>query len=264
MSIQLNTIYNEDCLETMKRMPDGFVDCVVTSPPYWGLRDYGNAAQVGIEPTYQEFINRLTNIFSEVKRVLKPNGTCWVNLGDTYQSTAPGTYNSTPTNTGNKAARGNFRFDSGLPAKSMIQIPSRFAIAMSDTGWILRNKIIWHKPNALPFSGKDRFTNDFEEIFFFVKSHHYFFNRQVDLNGRNKRAIWSINVSSFKGAHFATYPEELVKMMILPGSPENGVVFDPFMGSGTTAKVAKDLNRTFIGSEISKEYCEIAEERLRH
>jgi len=273
-----------NCAEILKTLPSESVDCVVTSPPYWGLRDYktepvewpdGWVGQLGLEPTPQLYIQHLVGIFDEIKRVLKKTGTCWVNLGDTYGGTTK-------------------------TAKSLAQIPSRFAIAMTDSGWILRNEIIWHKPNCLPSSVKDRFTVDFEKLFFFVKSKRYYFEQQLEVatepigravklgaktlggdavlgspanrpdrkpfinNGRrNKRTVWSITTRPYKGAHFAVFPPELVETPIKAGCPPGGVVLDPFGGSGTTSEVARRLGRASIIIELNPDYLELVKERAR-
>jgi len=215
-------LYNGDVLEILKKLPDESVDCVVTSPPYWALRDYKIRGQLGLESSFDEYLEKLWKIFDEVYRVLKPTGTCWVNLGDTMKQ------------------------------KSLCLIPERFAIGMIERGWILRNEIIWHKPNAMPESVKDRFTIDFEKIFFFVKNKKYYFKQVLEPykstphagfigkksddkhvqfryateqdfyggRGRNKRTVWSISTKPFKGAHFAVYPEELCEIPIRAGCPE--------------------------------------------
>jgi site-specific DNA-methyltransferase (adenine-specific) len=185
--MELNKIYQGDALEVLKSFPSGSVDCVVTSPPYWALRDYGVEGQLGLEPTFQEYINKLCDIFDEVKRVLKKEGNCWVNLGDTYSGSGNGSGDKTYKDRqhikrekfdliykGQKAGK------TELPDKCLIQIPSRFAIEMCDRGWVLRNEIVWHKPNCMPASVKDRFTVDFEKIFFFVKSKKYYFEQQLE------------------------------------------------------------------------------------
>lgn len=284
--MEVNQILQGDTLEVLKTLPEESIDMVITSPPYWGLRNYGVEGQLGLEATFQEYIDKLCNMFDEVKRVLKKEGTCWVNLGDTYGQ--------------------NWR-GGGVPPKSLVQIPSRFAIEMSNRGWILRNEIIWHKPNCMPSSVKDRFTVDFEKIFFFVKNKKYWFetqyeplqqtsiermgrkwcgsknkkfgqennkqqvidaeermdaNRWANDKGRNKRCVWPITLRGYRGAHFATYPEELIETPIKAGCPEGGIVLDIFMGSGTTGVVAKKLGRNYLGIELNPEYIEIANKRL--
>ena len=301
-----NHIYQGDALSTLKTFPDESINCVMTSPPYWALRDYGIKGQVGLEKTFEEHITNMCDIFDEVKRVLRKDGTCWVNYGDTFASSG-GVSNPAPDRAGGKAkgtrgtqpsaiAKGGVnRPPVNLPTKSLGMIPFRFAIEMVNRGWILRNTIIWHKPNPMPSSAKDRFTVDFEYLFFFSKSKKYWFEQQfekqddkklayrksqndtksegiykrgmdklVDLPfGRNKRTVWKIPTQPFPEAHFAVYPEKLCITPIKAGCPEGGIVLDPFMGAGTTAVVARKLGRDYVGIELSKEYIKIAEKRLQ-
>ena len=304
MSSIKNKILKGDALDVLKKIPDESIDMVMTSPPYWALRDYGVSGQLGLEPTFQEYISKLCDIFDEVKRVLKKEGTCWVNIGDTYDTQSgamrDGKFGSKNTN--------NQQFiQPKAQHKCLLQIPSRFAIEMCNRGWILRNEIIWHKPNCMPSSVEDRFTVDFEKVFFFVKDRKYWFETQYDeakydgrkqekmrgsakysgnvvpgqaphtfaLRGherwqkidgkrvRNKRAVWEISTKPYKDAHFAVYPEKLVEIPISAGCPRGGVVLDPFLGSGTTAVVAKKLGRDYIGIELNPEYIKLAEKRLK-
>jgi DNA modification methylase len=310
-----NVILNNDCLEGLKALPDESVDCCVTSPPYWALRDYGAEGQLGLEQKWQDYINTLCDIFDEVKRVLKKEGTCWVNIGDTYSGdssySAEGRQgfngkdanmkeiiNKSPDPKLPQRKRGRDIADmSDIPSKSLVQIPARFSIEMTNRGWILRNEIIWHKPNAMPSSVKDRFTVDFEKIFLFTKSKQYYFEQQLEpyteninrwggemvnrtngadefsmqqrprdyrpnKDGKNKRTTWSVNTQGFGGEHFAGYPEKLIETPIKAGCPEGGLVLDPFMGSGTTAVVARKLGRDYLGFELNEKYVKIAEKRL--
>jgi site-specific DNA-methyltransferase (adenine-specific) len=268
---------------------------VVTSPPYWNLRDYGVEGQLGLEPTFEEYIRKLCDIFDEVKRVLKKTGTCWVNLGDTYASQGgsdrPGKTAKVGSTKSGCQRRGRTKY---VQTKSLCLIPERFAIGMIERGWILRNEIIWAKSNCMPSSANDRFTVDFEKMFFFSKSQKYYFEKQYDPavsdhgsgNGikkpqqickggrggdapwnptetRNKRCVWNIPTKPFPEAHFAVYPEGLIETPLKAGCPEQGVVLDPFMGSGTTAIVALQLNRNFIGIELNPEYIEMAYRRIK-
>lgn len=267
----INKIIEGDALEVLLAMPDNFVDCVVTSPPYWALRDYGVREQLGLEETFEHYLSRLLAVFDEVERVLKDEGTCFVNLGDVY---------------------GKSR--SGLN-KSLLMMPSRFALAMLFRGWLLRNEIIWHKPNAMPQSARDRFTVDFEKVFFFVRRTRYYFkqlrephkpeslervkrkwngnrlkgssfqdmeiNRMCHPDGRNMRTVWSINAPRSRRKHYASYPEELVTRIISAGAPEGSIVLDPFVGSGTTCVVAKKLGRRFVGIDVNGEYVAMARKR---
>lgn len=173
MEIKRNTILQGDALEVLKTLPAESIDCVITSPPYWALRDYGVAGQLGLEPTFQEYITKLCEIFDEVKRVLKSAGTCWVNLGDTYSSSR---WSNNPGTSGRANRDKTPVVKKNLQEKSLCQIPARFALEMTDRGWLLRNTIIWHKKNAMPSSVLDRLTNKYEQVFFFVKSKKYFFD----------------------------------------------------------------------------------------
>ncbi len=364
MQEMINKIHNMDCLSGLKLLPDKCVDMVITSPPYFNLRDYGNIGEIGSEADYNDYIDNLIDIFTEVHRVLKDGGSCWVNIDDVYSN------------------------------QSLLGLPDRFKIRMLESGWLCRNEVIWHKPNAMPSSAKTRFNNDYEKLFFFTKKNKYFFETQyeplkssvpkakgrpnsegkykdseqeatvrqgmnkkrgqklvflrknlppqkefVDFmrsrtsiekiaensnlkrskvehwfrydesgfaypsaddwngikwlvddwsevfrkideqlnditvetddilknvgNGRIKRAVWSINTRPFKGCHYAPYPESLIETPIKACCPIAGIVLDPFMGSGTTAVVALKNKRNFIGFELSKEYCEIAEARVK-
>ena len=303
IQIELNKIYCGDSLDILKKFPDKFIDCVVTSPPYWALRDYKIKGQLGLEPDFDDYINKLCNIFDEIKRVLKDEGTCWVNIGDTYYTKSGASFLNDNLNSNNRIKeiginRANAIRGRGLlEDKNLTLTPFRFAIEMQKRGWIIRNVIIWHKPNCMPTSVKDRFTVDFEYLFFFVKSRKYYFEQQrephklesikrtkykwdghrepgssyagMDIkkmchpNGRNKRCIWSIPTSSFRGAHFAVYPSELIDIPIKAGCPRNGIVLDPFIGSGTTGAICKKLGRKFLGIDINPKYCKLAMKRIR-
>jgi len=289
-------IIQGNCLDELKNIPDCSIDCVVTSPPYWALRDYGVDGQIGLEPTFQEYINNLCNIFDEVKRVLKKEGTCWVNMGDTYFGSGSGKefegykYQQFCGAACSGADNTPRTVKGKMSDKCLCQIPSRFAIEMTNRGWILRNEIIWHKPNCMPSSVKDRFTVDFEKVFFFVKNKKYWFETQYESatytdsrkdkgnikynnrntncgvtvsDKRNKRAVWRVTTKPFKEAHFATYPEDLIETPIKAGCPEGGVVLDPFFGAGTTGVVAKKQNKDYIGIELNPEYIDIANKRLQ-
>ena len=268
--------------------------------------------QLGLEPTFDEYINKLCNVFDEVKRVLRDDGTCWVNIGDTYSSAPTGNKGHIKNELFAGSPKGeNYRDNiaqatrnkpkTKIKNKSLLCIPFRFAIEMVNRGWILRNTIIWHKPNCMPSSVKDRFTVDFEYIFFFSKKKKYYFETQyeplkevsikraeyglnqtnhkgkavnvqnldkmgdrfVNSKGRNKRTTWTIKPKPFKEAHFAVFPEELCETPIKAGCPEQGIVLDPFFGAGTTGLVALKQNKKFIGIELNPDYIKIAEARLK-
>ena len=437
--LKTNKVYIGNCLDVLKTFPDESIDMCITSPPYWGLRDYGTEGQVwggdenckhefesskrklhsgswgkkdnvlphfknatvlnwevedrmcnkcgawkgelGLEPTPDMFVDHLCDIFDEVKRVLKPEGNCWVNLGDTYANTG---YGKGSGNMQHKNKQGAMapKVKCDLPQKCLVQIPSRFALEMTNRGWILRNEIIWHKPSCLPSPATDRFTVDFEKMFFFTKKKKYYFKQQLEpIQGnytnekrpmgvlrqktyenskyvkagmveksdkkiselkskteiRNKRAVWSVNTASFKEAHFAVYPPELIRVPIDAGCPEKvckkcgkameeiverpsnpkgihgragkpmvskdgvvdtadgkrtiepghnssvgtnakligytdcgcgddfvpGIVLDPFFGSGTTAEVAMEQDKDWVGIELNPEFEKISKKRLK-
>ncbi len=308
----INKINCGDALKVLKTIPDESIDCIVTSPPYWALRDYGVKGQIGLEPTIEEYLEKVILIFDEIKRVLKPLGTCWINFGDTYANkTKGGQQNKAQDNIFDtlteRSVIPKLKPKLNIPTKSLCLIPSRFAIQMIERGWILRNEIIWHKPNAMPQSVRDRFTVDFEKVYFFVKNRKYYFKQQFEdlknphelerrfsnpfehhkyrksarkshgnletikqnqkeilKKGRNKRCVWAVGTGVSNGNHFAVYPPRLIETPILAGCPENGIVLDPFIGSGTTTVVAKKLNRNFIGIELSPEYVKLAKKRIKN
>lgn len=352
------TLYQGDCLEVLSTLPDESVDCVVTSPPYWGLRDYGTEGQLGMESTPEEFVNNMAAVFRETRRVLTPHGTCWVNLGDSYTSGGR-TWRAPDA----KDAEGNPRaMDTrpdtpvGLKPKDLVGIPWRVAFALQADGWWLRSDVVWAKQNPMPESVLDRPTRSHEYIFLLTKEARYWWdteavrephqpdNRKVTTvqggegsiqhrdgerwpnSGRNIRTVWSIAAQPYPGAHFATFPEEIARRAIVAGCPlkvcqtcgkpservverdrtdvegwapvrkldhsqgaaeqgngrfgdpivttlgwtdcghnawRHGVVLDPFMGSGTVAKVARDHQRHAVGIELNPEYCNLIAERLQ-
>lgn len=325
------TLYNGDSNTILNSLEHGSVDCIVTSPPYWGLRNYGVDGQLGNEPTFKEYIAKLADLFCDAGEILKDSGTMWINLGDTYYSKNKGAGGHSKKQDSNKGSWYKLTVDGHeLPTKSLSLIPSRFAIEMQDRGWILRNDIIWAKPNPMPESVTDRLTKSYEHIFLFAKLNNYYFDSisiaepsvtnedrpfgavrerefgydskhlkarllninndgirgnvtkngetglspqrhgqrvsiKVDKDGnpiRNKRDVWFITPKPYKGSHFATFPKDLIEPCIKAGCPENGIVLDPFFGSGTTGVVAESLNRKWIGIELNKDYCEMAIERI--
>nr|DAS17739.1 MAG TPA: adenine-specific methyltransferase [Caudoviricetes sp.] len=300
-------ILQGDALEKIKEIESESIDCIVTSPPYWQLRDYGIDEQLGLEETVEEYLERLISVFDEAWRVLKDSGTVFVNMGDTYSNVnSKFISGSNNKNYYIDKQTAKTRKKTDIRRKSKMMIPERFAIAMIERGWILRNEIIWHKPNVVPEAVNDRFTNDFEKIYFFTKNEKYYFEKQYEPysektltafkdgimptgkkkmlgagesktgmreinkpwkavyseNGRNMRTVWNIATKGIKEAHFATFPEELVRRCILAGCPENGIVLDPFLGSGTSLKVAKKFNRNGIGIELNPDYINMSINRI--
>lgn len=276
-----NTIINGDSLSELKKLSTNSIDCIVTSPPYFQQRNYDMANQIGQESSVEEYVSVLRQVFNECRRILKPTGTLWLNLGDKYKN------------------------------KQMLGMPWRVAIALQDDGWILRNDVIWHKPNAMPSSSKDRLTVDHEYVFMFVKdADSYIFNQDLirephvtfsekskmkggrnhfgkrnstpeigkNINnpnlhdgrwdqafhplGRNKRTVWNIPLSKFRGAHFAVFPVELADICIRASCSENSIVLDPFFGSGTTGVSAIQNSCNYLGIELNPKYIEIANKRL--
>jgi len=339
----INKIYNKGCIEGLKNLPSKSVNTCISSPPYWALRDYGVDGQIGLEATPEMFIEKMVEVYREVKRVLKDDGTCWINIGDTYFGCGFGVEDLTeeefkakyPKQATNKGAGGSptlrkkmnglrkCKVD-GLKAKDLIGIPWMLAFALRKDGWYLRQDIIWEKPNAMPESVTDRCAKSHEYIFLLSKSSRYYFDNEaikkdaspktnarvskkvmrnprplIDVKGGNqgnggipyvskmqpagqgnrnnpsfnshliqvmkkvnKRSVWTVPNKPFKEAHFATFPEKLIEDCIKAGCAENGIVLDPFMGAGTTAVVARKLNRNYIGFELNPEYIKIAESRL--
>ena len=266
-------ILQGNCLETLSSLEEKSVNTCVTSPPYWGLRDYGTDEQLGLEETPEKFVENLVNVFREVRRVLRDDGTVWLNLGDSYCGTGHKGDHTDPKHkdgrNGQKVALNNKI--QGFKPKDLIGIPWRVAFALQADGWYLRQDIIWHKPNPMPEPVKDRCTKSHEYIFLLSKSPKYYYDYEAiktkasdaaDYDTSNKRSVWSIPVASYSEAHFATYPPELIKPCILAGCPEGGTVLDPFGGSGTTAQVSNNLNRNAILCELNPEYVEIAKGRL--
>lgn len=329
----LNKVYLGDCATILKTFPDGCIDCCVTSPPYYALRDYGCDGQLGLEDSPEEFIERLTDIFEEVRRVLKPEGTLWVNIGDSYAGSWKGAANypdnamnyKQGTNRGLLGVPTAVKKLSGYKPKDLIGIPWMLAFSLRAKGWYLRQDIIWEKSNPMLESVLDRCTKSHEYIFLLSKNRHYYFDnnaikepavgfntsaprgsagsflpnagrrskgnsvgfrggnaytkgrsfdnsaeRTREFHGnvpnttglRNKRSVWTIATAQSKEAHFATFPEKLIRPCILAGCPEGGTVLDPFMGSGTTGVVARQLQRNYIGVELNPSYLQMSERRI--
>lgn len=336
--LELNKIYNQNCLDGLKNLPNSSIDCCITSPPYWGLRDYGHDDQIGMEETPDSFVLNMVEVFTEVNRVLKETGTLWLNLGDTYSShkdckSVPDTLrvggnseNANIIDKGKSHSRNTKTLKSvGLKNKDLIGIPWMVAFALRSSGWYLRQDIIWSKPNPMPESVTDRCTKAHEYIFLLSKSAKYYYDHEAiqtqltvssiqrlsqdiesqngsdrvpgktngtmkavahksaitpgqtphskalkRMNGEsdpeyttaNKRSVWTVTTKPFSGAHFATFPQDLISDCVKAGCPRGGVILDPFMGAGTTAVVARKLDRNFIGFELNAEYIKIAEKRI--
>lgn len=302
-----------DALEELKKLPDNCCSTCVTSPPYFGLRNYGTPGQIGLEATPDEYVEKIVEVFREVRRVLKDDGTLWLNIGDSY-ATRSGP--QPPRNTRNQCDHTAKHVPTGYKYKDLIGIPWLLAFALRADGWYLRADIIWHKPNAMPESCKDRPTRAHEYVFLFSKSGRYYYDAEAvkepavgfpgsqnpnarrrgntrtfrggnaythdqakensagikrqshglvpnESGKRNRRSVWTIATRPYKGAHFATFPEELARPCILAGSRPGDTALDPFMGSGTTGAVAVKEGRDFIGIEINPEYIEMSKQRIR-
>ena len=306
--IEINKIYQEPCLNTVARMDDNSIDCVITSPPYWQLRDYGYDGQWGLEPTYQEYLENLWSLMDAIYPKLKDGGTVWVNLGDTYNGNKTG--NNDPKQKESTIKSKVLKTKQNKIAdRCLLLIPHRFAIGCISRGWILRNDIIWAKRNGMPESVTDRFSKKHEYFFFMVKSEKYYFDldairdrtktgldrcdiiksntssnatalnsgRAKELEkkgsyefknnpkGKNPGSVsdfWDIPTKPSSAKHYASYNDSLLVKPILAGCPKGGIIYDPFMGTGSTAEAAIRAGRRFIGSEMSEDYVKIAEERL--
>lgn len=258
-----------DARQILASMPDRYFDCVVTSPPYWGLRDYGVDGQIGAEPTVDEYVTDLVRLFREVRRTLADDGTFWLNIGDSYTS---GGRTWRDADAKNKGRAMDYRAPTpeGLKPKDLIGVPWRLAFALQADGWYLRSDMIWNKPNCQPESVKDRPTRSHEYVFLFSKSEKYYYDWQAIMEptsdakqkSKNRRTVWNINTEPYPGSHFAVYPRALVRLCVAAGSRENGRVLDPFFGSGTTGVVCNELRRDCFGIELNEEYAELARERL--
>jgi len=356
----INKVICGDCITVMKGIPDNSIDCCITSPPYWGLRDYGTAkweggdptcdhkqylgghgeksqkqltsegtqkynykdtcgkcgakridSQLGLEKTPEEYVTKMVEVFREVKRVLKKEGTLWLNLGDSYAGSGCET-NDYRTEASKSINKSDIMFckkppqqkiaNIGLKPKDLVGIPWKVAFALQSDGWYLRQDIIWAKPNPMPESVTDRCTKSHEYIFLLAKSRSYYYDseaikepnanpkrtnyqagsrifgknndrndndfsertKDVIYDGRNKRSVWVVTTKPFSDAHFATFPKDLIKPMVLAGCPRGGIVLDPFMGAGTTGLVAKKLNRNYIGIELNPDYIKMAEKRINN
>jgi site-specific DNA-methyltransferase (adenine-specific) len=251
-----------DVREVLPRLPDESVQCVVTSPPYWGLRDYGIHGQIGLEETLAGFINTLTGVFAQVRRILKRDGTLWLNIGDGYTSGNRG-WRAPDKKNPNRAMSTRPDNPPELKDKDLLGVPWRLAFALQADGWYLRSDVIWHKPNAMPESVKDRPTRSHEYLFMFSREESYrYYSESVQEsaeNGgtRNRRSVWSINTSPSNG-HVAAFPPELVLPCIQASTQPGDFVLDPFAGSGTAGVVCRETSRKFIGIELNPDYIKTA------
>ena len=265
-----DTILFGDCRETLSQIDEKVRMCV-TSPPYYGLRNYGDESnQIGQEDTPEEYIQNLVNIFRSVRNCLTDDGTLWVNIGDSYYNYRPGkgqalvkqTVSATKQDLPDKCARRGNKLE-GLKEKDLIGIPWMLAFALRADGWYLRQDIIWNKSNPMPESVRDRCTKSHEYMFLLSKSQNYYFDVDVIKEPtRRKRSVWNVSTKPYKGSHFAVFPPELITPCILASSEENDTILDPFMGSGTTAMVAKELGRYYIGCELHEDYGNLIQERM--
>lgn len=263
-----SALFQGDAVTVLRRLPSASIQCVVTSPPYWGLRDYGINEQIGLEDTLPQFLHRLVAVFSEVRRVLADDGTLWLNIGDGYTS---GNRGYRAPDRKNPARAMDVRPDTpvGLKPKDLIGIPWRLAFALQEDGWYLRSDIVWNKPNAMPESVKDRPTRSHEFMFMLTKSERYYYDwdaarERADGGGmRNRRSVWNVNTRPFPGAHFATFPPDLVRPCIRASTRPGDYVLDPFFGSGTVGLVCQEENRRYIGIELNPDYIELARVRLQ-
>jgi DNA modification methylase len=291
--------YTGDCLDILPTLDANSVQCCVTSPPYWGLRDYGVPGQLGLEKTPEEYVEKMVAVFREVKRVLRDDGTLWLNLGDSYAANRGYQVAQTKDANSKRADAGQFNdmpfhVPVGLKPKDLVGIPWRVAFALQADGWWLRSDIIWHKPNPMPESVTDRPTKAHEYVFLLSKSAKYFFDQEAvkedgkigspnrifgakkqegtmrhdigrtwtDNGTRNRRSVWTITTKPFKGLHFATFPPEIPEICIKAGSRAVDTILDPFSGEGTTGLVAEKLGRKYIGIELNPAYVEMSERRI--
>lgn len=254
-------------MTVLQRLPDCSVQTIITSPPYWGLRDYSIPDQLGLEGQLPQYINALTSVFTEARRVLKDDGIFWLNIGDGYTS---GNRGWRAPDKKNPARAMSVRPDTpdGLKSKDLLGLPWRLALALQDSGWYLRADVIWNKPNAMPESVKDRPTRSHEYVFMFTKQEQYFYDRDAVMEtnekgkSRNRRTVWNVKTRPYSGAHFATFPPELVEPCVLSASKEDDFILDPFFGSGTAGLVAQKFGRKYVGIELNPEYVKLAAERL--
>jgi len=263
LTVVESTVVQGDSAEVLGTLPEGVFRCCVTSPPYWGLRDYGVAGQIGAEEDPADYINRLVAVFDQVRRVLCDDGTLWLNVGDSYTSGNRG-YRAPDKKNPVRAMTYRAGTPGGLKPKDLVGVPWRLAFALQEAGWYLRSDIIWEKPNCMPESVKDRPTRSHEYLFLFSKSLKYYYDSESirESNGRNRRTVWPIPTEPFPGAHFATFPPQLVEPCVLAGSVPGDWVLDPFFGAGTVGVVCEQQARNYVGIELNPEYVSLATERI--
>ena len=253
-----------DSNATLALLGDGLFQTCVTSPPYWSLRDYNISGQIGLEATLDDYLSSLVRVFEQVRRVLRDDGTLWLNIGDAYTS-GNRTWRAPDRRNPTRAMRSRPPTPAGLKPKELVGVPWRLAFALQQAGWYLRSDLIWNKPNCQPESVKDRPTHSHEYLFMFSKNEHYYYDGKAvrGPNNRNLRTVWDIHTqSAFEGAHFATFPPALVEPCLALSTRRGDLVLDPFFGSGTTGHVALGMRRRFFGVELNPEYASIAERRL--
>ena len=260
-----SSIFQGNAELILSRLPSNFFRCCVTSPPYWGLRDYGVNGQIGAEADPVEYISQLVNVFDQVKRVLTDDGTLWLNIGDSYTS-GNRRYRAPDKKNPVRAMSYRPKTPDGLKPKDLVGIPWRLAFALQEAGWYLRSDIIWEKPNCMPESVKDRPTRSHEYVFLFSKSLKYYYDCEYlrGQNGRNSRTIWSIPTEPFSGAHFATFPPKLIEPCIITGSAIGDWVLDPFFGSGTVGVVCEQQRRNYVGIELNPNYVNLSVDRIKN
>lgn len=252
-----------DSAKVLPKFPSESFQTCVTSPPYWSLRDYSIAGQIGLERSVRDYVDSLVSIFEQVRRVLRDDGTLWLNLGDSYTSGGR-TWRAPDKKNPVRAMDVRPPTPDGLKPKDLIGVPWKLAFALQEAGWYLRTDVIWNKPNCQPESVKDRPTRSHEYMFLFSKSERYRYDSSAirGPNNRNLRTVWSVNTQAYRDAHFATFPPALIEPCVALATVPADLVLDPFVGSGTTGVVASALGRRFVGIELNPEYVEIAQRRL--
>lgn len=262
-ALEGSLLIQADAKVALPKLPDKSVQSCVTSPPYWSLRDYQIPGQIGLEPTVDQFLHRLVEVFCEVKRVLRDDGVLWLNIGDSYTS-GDRSYRAPDKKNPIRAMSYRPNTPQGLKPKDLIGIPWRLALELQRDGWYLRSDIVWHKPNCMPESVKDRPTRAHEYLFLLSKSERYYYDHSAirETNGRNRRSVWSVPTQAFRDAHFATFPPALIEPCILASTRPGDFVLDPFFGSGTVGLVSDALGRRYVGVELNPAYVNMAMSRL--